>query len=209
VWVRRCHAEEWEALRDVRLSALADSPDAFGSMLEEERGSDEARWRGWITGEGWAGAVATFVADEGGRLVGMATGFHPDDERALVHLFAMWVRPDRRKAGVGRALVAAVVRWASGLAGVDHVVLRVTTSNEAAVRFYLSCGFVATSDPLEPLRDGSSLMTQTMRRPVVSGRSAMVEESLIPTGEPAEAASARQSAGSSARMDGPYGKGAS
>src|SRR5438093_107549 len=137
VRIRQVHPDEWEALRDVRLAALAESPDAFGATLEEERAFDEARWRGWASGEGWAGEVATFVADDGDRSVGMATGFHPDDEPMTVHLFAMWVRPDRRRSGVGRELVAAVVRWAADLPGVDELTLRVTISNESALRFYV------------------------------------------------------------------------
>jgi hypothetical protein len=77
--VRRARADEWEALREIRLAALTDSPDAFGSTLAEERDADEARWRGWITGEGWAGDVATFIAEAPGPLLGMATGYRPDD----------------------------------------------------------------------------------------------------------------------------------
>jgi SAM-dependent methyltransferase/ribosomal protein S18 acetylase RimI-like enzyme len=154
---------EWEALRDVRLAALADSPDAFGATLVDEQAFDEARWRGWATGDGWAGAVATFVADGGASFAGMATGFQPEVEPALVHLFAMWVRPEDRRGGIGRELVDAVVRWASEKPGVDQVVLRVTIANEDAVRFYTSCGFVGTSDQPEALREGSDVMTRTMR----------------------------------------------
>ena len=96
--VRRARADEWEALREIRLAALADSPDAFGSTLAEEREADEARWRGWITGEGWAGAVATFIADGPGPLLSMATG-PPRRPATTGWLFAMWVRPERRGEG--------------------------------------------------------------------------------------------------------------
>jgi SAM-dependent methyltransferase/GNAT superfamily N-acetyltransferase len=161
--IRRARADDWEALRDVRLAALADSPDAFAVTLDEEHDGDEAHWLSWITGEGWDGAVATFVADDDGALVGMATGFRPDGEPGIVHLFAMWVNPERRKEGIGRRLVAAVARWAAEHPDVDQVLLRVTVANHAAVRFYADCGFVGTSDPPEPLRDGSNLTTQTMR----------------------------------------------
>jgi len=162
--VRRAEAEEWESLRDLRLAALVDSPDAFGSTLGEEREAAESRWLGWITGEGWSGDVATFVSGDGDGLVGMATGFQPTSEPEVVHLFAMWVRPDQRRRGLGRALVAAVVGWATERPDVDRVVLRVTTSNDEAFRFYRSCGFVETSDPPEPLREGSELSTRTMYR---------------------------------------------
>jgi GNAT superfamily N-acetyltransferase len=160
--VRRARADEWQALREIRLAALADSPDAFGSTLAEERDADEARWRGWITGEGWAGAVATFIADGPGPLLGMATGYRPDDRPTTGWLFAMWVRPDRRGEGIGRHLVAAVDEWAASL-DIDQLLLHVTDSNDGAVRFYASYGFVSTSDAPEPLREGSDRMTRTMR----------------------------------------------
>lgn len=168
--VRRARADEWEALREIRLAALADSPHAFGSTLAEERDADEARWRGWITGEGWAGVVATFIADGPGPFLGMATGYRPDDRPTTGWLFAMWVRPERRGEGLGRQLVAAVEEWAAAL-DIDQLLLHVTDGNDGAVRFYASCGFVGTSDAPEPLREGSDRMTQTMRLLVGSARS--------------------------------------
>jgi GNAT superfamily N-acetyltransferase len=167
--VRRARADEWEALREIRLAALTDSPDAFGSTLAGERDADEARWRGWITGEGWAGAVATFVADGPDRFLGMATGYRPDDRPTTGWLFAMWVRPERRGEGIGRRLVAAVAEWAAAL-DIDQLLLHVTVGNDDAVRFYASCGFVDASPVHEPLREGSDRMTQTMRLPVGSAR---------------------------------------
>jgi GNAT superfamily N-acetyltransferase len=83
----------------------------------------------------------------------------------------MWVRPERRREGIGHELVKAIVGWATGRAGVDHIVLRVTISNDAAVRLYASCGFKPTTDPPEPLREGSAVSTQTMRRELVAGPS--------------------------------------
>src|SRR4029450_4293805 len=100
----------------------------------------EVHWLRWITGEGWGGPVATFVADDDGTLIGMATGHRPLDEPSIAWLFAMWVRPDRRGKGIGRRLVAAVARWAAQHHEVDQVLLRVTVANDAAVRFYAECG---------------------------------------------------------------------
>ena len=167
--VRRARTHEWEALREIRLAALTDSPDAFGSTLAEERDADEARWRGWITGEGWAGDVATFIAEAPGPLLGMATGYRPDDRPTTGWLFAMWVRPERRGEGIGRQLVTAIEEWAASL-DIDQLLLHVTDGNDGAVRFYASCGFVGTSDAPEPLREGSHRMTQTMRLLVGSAR---------------------------------------
>ncbi|HZT10086.1 MAG TPA: GNAT family N-acetyltransferase [Actinomycetota bacterium] len=160
--VRRARTDEWKALREIRLAALTDSPDAFGSTLAEERDADEARWRGWITGEGWAGDVATFIAEGAGLLLGMATGYRPADRPTTGWLFAMWVRPERRGEGIGRQLVTAVEEWAASL-DIDQLLLHVTDGNDGAVRFYASCGFVSTSAAPERLREGSDRMTGTMR----------------------------------------------
>jgi demethylmenaquinone methyltransferase/2-methoxy-6-polyprenyl-1,4-benzoquinol methylase len=163
--VRRASPEEWQALKELRLAALRESPDAFGSSYEHEARANEATWRGWTTGEGWDGAVATFVAEEGARLLGMATAHRPNDEPGTVWMFAMWVRPEHRGHGIGRALVEAVVAHARSL-GAEVVMLRVTESNPAAIGVYASCGFIGTPDPPEPLRDGSALMTRAMWLPL-------------------------------------------
>jgi ribosomal protein S18 acetylase RimI-like enzyme/SAM-dependent methyltransferase len=163
--VRRAVPEEWEALKELRLAALRESPDAFSSTYEREARVDEAAWRGWITGEGWDGAVATFVAEEQGRVLGMATAYRPDDEPGTVWMFAMWVRPEHRGRGIGRALVEAVVDQARSLGG-EVVVLRVTEGNAAATNLYASCGFIGTPDRPEPLRDGSALTTRAMWLPL-------------------------------------------
>jgi ribosomal protein S18 acetylase RimI-like enzyme len=91
----------------------------------------------------------------------MATAYRPDDEPGTVWMFAMWVRPEGRGHGIGRALVEAVVAHARSL-GAEVVILRVTESNPAAIGLYASCGFIGTPDPPEPPRDGSALMTSAM-----------------------------------------------
>ena len=46
--IRVVQDEEWERARDLRLRALADAPEAFGSSLEEEERGTESEWRKWI-----------------------------------------------------------------------------------------------------------------------------------------------------------------
>jgi hypothetical protein len=42
--VRRVNHDEWPLLKDVRLRALADSPESFGSSFEREVAFDDAIW---------------------------------------------------------------------------------------------------------------------------------------------------------------------
>lgn len=159
---RALDPNEWDVFRALRLEALEESPDAYGSTLERERASGETEWRGWLTGEGWNADLAAFLAEEDRSPAGIAVCARFHDDPSVAHLFAMWVRPSSRGRGIGRVLVAAAVERARSL-GVDALVLRVTEDNDAAGALYRSCGFVGTADPAEPLREGSEVMTRAMR----------------------------------------------
>ena len=155
--IRLIGNEDWTAFRDIRLRSLLDSPDAFGSTYGEESTASENAWRDWAAGRWRNGTAAVFLAEDEGRAVGTATGAAYDAAPAEAHVYAMWVAPDARGAGVGRELVDAVADWARGL-GCDRLVLRVTETNEPARRFYAAYGFAETG-VREPLREGSEERT--------------------------------------------------
>jgi len=171
VEVRRARADDWLLARDTRLSALADSPEAFGSTLEDAERRDEAFWRTWAEGSFIEGGAVMFLAFlEGARPVGIVVGTRQDrgddgERPDEVHLFSMWVAPEARRRGVGRHLLDAVEEWARTLHGVTDCVLCVTVGNEAAERLYAGAGFVPDGRvPLRQVRPGSALMERTMRR---------------------------------------------
>ncbi|HEX2229661.1 MAG TPA: GNAT family N-acetyltransferase, partial [Candidatus Binatia bacterium] len=43
-WIRTFAPHEWETYRDLRLRALADSPDAFGGTLAVEKRRRDTEW---------------------------------------------------------------------------------------------------------------------------------------------------------------------
>jgi ribosomal protein S18 acetylase RimI-like enzyme len=79
----------------------------------------------------------------------MVGGYREPEAAALVHLVAMWVRPDCRGMGLGRRLVTAVTEWAAETDG-HRVELWVATGNTAAQNLYAHCGFteVGSYQPL-------------------------------------------------------------
>src|SRR5438552_2636371 len=108
--IRRVRADEWAALRDLRLRALAGAPEMFGTTLASAQSRTEAEWREAARrGEG-TDAWVTFVADQAGALVGMASGLV---ENGAFELIQMWVDPSARGKGVGLVLGQAVVDWAA------------------------------------------------------------------------------------------------
>jgi RimJ/RimL family protein N-acetyltransferase len=132
--VRRLSGEDWELLREVRLAALRDSPEAFSSSLAREAGFDETEWRRRAAGV-W------FVATEGGEPAGIVAGYH-DDATAVGqrHLVAMWVAPSARGSGAAADLVEAIMGWAAA-DGATEVTLGVFETNVRARACYQRCGF--------------------------------------------------------------------
>jgi GNAT superfamily N-acetyltransferase len=154
VEVRRTTEDDWEALRDVRLRALAEAPYAFGSTLARERDRTEAEWRQWAD-RGRSGKGVTFVAVDDERFVGLAGGYPEEEHDDAVHLVAMWVDPAARRGGVGRALIEAVVGWARDR-GARVVNLWVSDGNDPAIALYRACGFEPTGDR-QPLPSNASV----------------------------------------------------
>jgi GNAT superfamily N-acetyltransferase len=159
--IRTPRPDEWRAVRALRLRALGDAPDAFGSTLARETAEPEAAWRAfWLERPG----TLALIAEDEGRLVGMAFGWPSRDDVDIAGLYGMWVDPVARRHGVGAALAEAVVTWAR-TSGSHAVELGVTVSNPGAVAFYAALGFVDTGERY-PLREGSDLTIQVMTRPL-------------------------------------------
>jgi GNAT superfamily N-acetyltransferase len=134
VVVRRIGPDEWQALREVRLAALADAPYAYLTTLVEAQAQPAGMWQDRIA------ANPHFLATVGGVAVGMMVVIAADSGREIV---AVWVAPEARGRGVIEALFDAAVRWA-GDQGDAQLGLWVVEGNERAERAYARYGFSRT-----------------------------------------------------------------
>src|SRR5262249_26236037 len=128
--VRRAIAGDEPLLRALRLEAMTEAPDAFGSTYERELARTAADWRRWLSPPN-----ATFVLDAADGPRGIAAGVHDPQDATVVHLMAMWVHPVLRGTGAGDALVSCVLSWAA-TEGATVVRLKVEQRNERARRCY-------------------------------------------------------------------------
>jgi ribosomal protein S18 acetylase RimI-like enzyme len=145
----RLDPDHWELLRDVRLRALADSPDAFGSPYDREAAFTEQDWRRRLVGP----VCAVLVA---GWPVAMGGAFTRDGR---LQIWGMWTDPDHRGRGHARRLLHGLL--GDSLAEGQTVALHVNTTNDLARRFYESFGFAGTGE-LESLRPGSDQRIELM-----------------------------------------------
>ncbi|MES2248707.1 MAG: GNAT family N-acetyltransferase [Pseudomonadota bacterium] len=158
--VQPAKSDEWKTYRDMRLRALLDSPDAFGSTHEAEATRTDAMWSARISTATSSGRDRVLFAFNRDDACGLIWCKLSSDEPAVAHLFQMWVDPASRGMGAGRALLKEAIFWAESV-GVKRVFLGVTAGDTPATRLYAACGF-CPDGALEPLREHSNLMVQPM-----------------------------------------------
>jgi GNAT superfamily N-acetyltransferase len=164
VEIRRVRPYEGLRLRALRLRALADAPIAFGSTLTREEAFADTVWHERAMAGAAGGDRATYVAEEGDRWIGMATGLVDERDAPDASLVGMFVDPDARGRGIGRALVEAVAGWARS-GGAPRLYLWVTSTNDAALGLYIRCNFRSTGKA-KPLDHTPALTELEMVRPL-------------------------------------------
>lgn len=133
--VRPLKPQDWPTFKALRLEALLQHPEAFGSSYDEEsKLTEEAFQQGYSTCD----ILGAFVNDE---LVGCA-GFFVYASEKMSHrgcLFSMYTKDTHRNCGTADALIKAIIDHAN-----PHVIqlhLTVVTTNHAAIRLYKKNGF--------------------------------------------------------------------
>ncbi|WP_245597945.1 GNAT family N-acetyltransferase [Ottowia thiooxydans] len=158
--IRPTEPNEWRTYRDVRLQALLDSPNAFGSTYEEEVDRTDAIWAARIAAAASSGQDCVLFARHRENVCGLVWCKLSAGEPMVANVFQMWVDPASRGKGAGRALLKAAIDWAERV-GARRVCLCVTSAETPAMGLYLACGF-RPAGATEPLRESSSLLVQPM-----------------------------------------------
>ena len=138
---RKLAAEDAIAYWELRLEALQNSPEAFGTSYEEaiqrvnpiERVKENFKVKGNYT----------FGAFDQYKLVGMVT-LSQESGLKMKHranIFAMYVSPAGRGKGIGKALMELAIEQAKLSQEIDKINLSVVSSNEAAKNLYIQLGF--------------------------------------------------------------------
>ena len=114
---------------------------------------------------GWRRA---WVATDASGIIGhVDLRARPEGHAAHRAMLGMGVRRDRRRQGLGRALLAAAQDWAGRQPGLDWIDLEVLSANAAALRLYRDSGFVRTGEIADLFRiDGERLDYLFMARPL-------------------------------------------
>jgi ribosomal protein S18 acetylase RimI-like enzyme len=139
---------------------LADEPYR-AAFLHHEETFDDDDWRRRAGEAASSNESATFVVPAEHGLAGVTDVLLRDSD--TTEIGGMWVYPEHRRRGVGRALLEAAVQW-SAKRGASQVTLTVVTSNHEASALYESAGFRVDGPPT-PARTSRVLLQRMTLRP--------------------------------------------
>ena len=146
--IRPLTATDATRYQPLRLRALREHPEAFASAFEDEQHlSLETAVRRLQQSSAERYSLGAFDGEE---LSGLLF-FHRWEGLKLRHrasIGGMYVPPEYRGRGIGKALLLDAIARAHALSGLEDLVLAVTVGNERARALYLAVGF--TSVAIEP-----------------------------------------------------------
>lgn len=138
--IRALEPHEISLHRDLRLSALRDSPDSFRDTAAEAEAQPFSYWEDLTRSVTGPDRHVMFLACEGDSVYGSAYGLRDPENTEAGRIGGTWVAPSRRQQGVGHALLRAVFSWARKH-GVKHLGLWAPAENPAALALYRHAGF--------------------------------------------------------------------
>jgi ribosomal protein S18 acetylase RimI-like enzyme len=138
-WQVPVEPANWRMLRDARLAALLESPQAFLANHAHESQWDELKWQEMIKHDTWV------VAREATYVIAVARSVRVAAHDKLRYLESIWVAPTHRKRGVCRALIDRIAET-ERQAGVTTLLLWVLEHNHDAYSAYKALGFEPTGD---------------------------------------------------------------
>jgi ribosomal protein S18 acetylase RimI-like enzyme len=159
--IRKITADDWKLYKQIRLKALTESPDSFGSTFDKEAAFSDEQWKARLSKTAEVPQKITLVAFSVTKPLGLASGIILQSEDQIAQVNQIWVASDFRLMGVGQELLRGIVYWASTL-NQKSLVLSVTADNAEAISLYEKFGFITVRHAMS-LPSDSHLLVQTMR----------------------------------------------
>ena len=151
--------------RELRLSALLDSPTAFSADYELNLNQPMSFWEGRVNPDEQG---KLFFAEYETQLIGM-TGIRQGESPKTKHggyIWGVFVRPEWRGLHIAETFIENCIEWAKSRQ-INIVKLGVMTNNTPAVRCYERCGFtVYGTEPRGILYEGNYYDEYLMSRDI-------------------------------------------
>jgi RimJ/RimL family protein N-acetyltransferase len=157
--VKSATANDYLKVRELRLAALLDSPQAFGAKYDELKDHPDSYWQQLLTVANWC------LVFDGELGIGLLAIDRADkDRKADCWVSSWWIDKSYRGQGISK-LMAAWIYELCQKNDWQRIGLGVWPDNKSAISVYLKLGFVA-ADALMPSRSIPGLMYLPMYKEI-------------------------------------------
>lgn len=142
--------------RRLRLEALREEPQAFGSAYNEHIDLPITEWQKWLLNYIEGNDNWMIFATSDSKLVGMVGAYliEGDCKDKSAQIIAMYVTEEMRGRGISKLLMQNLLQKLANEALIKEVVLEVNVEQAAAVSLYKSMGFNTIKNSKIILGDG-------------------------------------------------------
>jgi len=140
--LRPIRESDLAAYKTLRLEALQNHPEAFGSDYAEQAADPDSVWAGRIRASLQGESAHLLLADAGDELAGMLALFRDGGikTRHAASLVSVYLRPAWRGQRLLDRMIHQALAWCATVQ-IRIVRLTVVTTNAPAIRCYHRCGF--------------------------------------------------------------------
>ena len=156
--IRPLEERDADAFIALRRRALADSPLVFAASPDDDFVSSPQAVR-----DGIARAPDWIIFGAFDPELAGTVGVMRDRHRKMshkVHVWGMYVLPEKRRRGIASSLLTAAISHARSLDGISAIHLGVTSAGDDARRLYERAGFKVWGTQPDALRDGGQSVSE-------------------------------------------------
>lgn len=156
--IRILTSNDVKEYRKLRLEALQRNPNVFANTYEEELKQSTELYENRFN----APTSVTFGAFVDNKICGNVT-LVQETLTKLKHranIVAMYVDPEQRGSGIGKALLTRAVETAREMKEIEQLYLMVASENTAAIKLYSSLGFESYCTEKRSLKVGNTYIDE-------------------------------------------------
>ncbi len=135
----KLNPEDWGKLKNIRLEALKEEGDAFGSSYTESATHSDEEWQRKLASP----KNPTMVVCDEGQAIGMAGAYQEKgaNVKHITYVWGVYLRKSYRGKGLGQKLMEALLDEIAKNTGIEKINLNVNTSRLSAIKIYEKLGF--------------------------------------------------------------------
>lgn len=146
--------EDWRQYRDLRLRALKEEPQAYGSTYEDNAKRPDEFWQKRLEESLIMSTQWLVFAKSDRMLVGMMGAFIEKEQSDSAHIIAVYVIPEARGKGIAKSLMKELLESIKTNKQIKNIIVDVNVEQTVAFNLYKNSGFEISKQYRAKLGDG-------------------------------------------------------